>query len=257
MKTRPLNEHTLRSTPSSDTEWLMQAGDPPVVDVAHIEAVEAAVNNMSESMQDVIRAIYYEQIPYSELGERLGCSKTQAWRKAKQAEAALRAALEGNTTIMDRYKLYDFDTWDDAAWAIIQSYDQIAPRAGNIELIEWCGSKLVTCVRDGDKFESYMFNSIASECVAELKDRGRWQAGDFHMLLCSKQADYGHNNILAFGLTGVAVRMHDKIARLKNLLNRVALNEPMLDTWYDLIGYSVIAEMLFQDTFTLNLKENQ
>ena len=256
MKHKPLNEYTLRSSPSSETEWLMQRGDHEEGDMSHIFAVEAAVNNMSESMQEVIRAIYYEQIPYSELGERLGCSKTQAWRKAKQAEAALRAALQGDTVIMDRYDL--FSTWDDAAWSVIQSYDQIGPRAGDVGLIVWCGDKLAAVVRgEAKEFESYMFNSIANECVAELKDRGRWAPADFHMLLCSKQADYGHNNILAFGLTGVAVRIHDKIARLINLKGRAALNEPMLDTWYDLIGYAVIAEMLFQDTFTLNLKENQ
>ena len=36
--------------------------------------------------------------------------------------------------------------------------------------------------------------------------------------LCSKQRDYGPNNIARFGQSGLLLRLHDKVARLENLL---------------------------------------
>lgn len=76
-------------------------------------------------------------------------------------------------------------------------------------------------------------------------------------LLIRKQRDYGHENILAFGEMGVLVRANDKIARLKNLFKNDATpaNESVEDSWMDLAGYSMIALMLREGTFTLPLKE--
>ncbi len=73
-------------------------------------------------------------------------------------------------------------------------------------------------------------------------------------LVISKQHDYGHDNILAFGEFGVCVRATDKIGRWKTLLNKTAANEPRRDTWRDLGGYAIIAEMLYRDWFKLELK---
>lgn len=253
MKFVPLNEHRLQAKPTDEIEWLMQPFDSPDSDDNHNLVVEAALDSMPERMREILHAIFYEQIPYSELGERLGCSKPQAWRLTKAALAHLATIIQHNPTLNERYDMYT--CWEDAAAAVVESYDRVLPRAALIDVIDWCGNELARCMRDHKNLESFMFNSIAMEAVAELKDRGRWNMNDFLMLLCSKQADYGHQNILAFGLEGVAVRMHDKIARLKNLNGRQALNEPLLDTWYDLIGYATIAEMLYQNTFTLNLKD--
>jgi len=76
-------------------------------------------------------------------------------------------------------------------------------------------------------------------------------------LLISKQRDYGHNNILRFGVDGLIVRMNDKVARLENLLGngREPANESLADTFADIIGYSVIGLMLSDGTFTLELKD--
>lgn len=78
-------------------------------------------------------------------------------------------------------------------------------------------------------------------------------------LLVSKQRDYGHKNITMTGIIGLSVRMCDKIARLNNLLvNRTSLaaNEPIIDTWKDILGYAVISEMLLEGTFTTPLQED-
>lgn len=73
--------------------------------------------------------------------------------------------------------------------------------------------------------------------------------------LVSKQHDYGHDNILFAGADGVLVRAHDKIARIKNLLDRGsdAAHESLRDSWLDLAGYAVIGIMLMDGTFTRQL----
>lgn len=77
-----------------------------------------------------------------------------------------------------------------------------------------------------------------------------------HRTICSKQRDYGHGNILKFGLTGVVVRLSDKVERLKNLFGNEAApaNESVADTWLDIVGYCAIGMMLCDDTFSLQLQ---
>jgi hypothetical protein len=77
-------------------------------------------------------------------------------------------------------------------------------------------------------------------------------------LLCSKQHDYGHKNITNFGTIGVAIRVCDKIARIQNLENSgVYKNESLLDSYLDIIGYALIAVMLNENSFQLQLKTQQ
>ena len=75
-------------------------------------------------------------------------------------------------------------------------------------------------------------------------------------LIISKQHDYGHGNILAFGEFGVLVRASDKLERLKNLhrLGDCPENETVEDTWRDLAGYAIIALMLERKVFELPLE---
>ena len=73
--------------------------------------------------------------------------------------------------------------------------------------------------------------------------------------LISKQKDYGKNNISRFGTSGLLVRVHDKLARLQNLMQKsknnfntaIGINqvegESIIDTFIDIIGYSVIGLM--------------
>lgn len=75
-------------------------------------------------------------------------------------------------------------------------------------------------------------------------------------LVISKQHDYGHGNILKFGLLGVVVRISDKIERLKNLSMKAydpAVAESLDDTKMDIVGYCLIALMLLDGTFTKEL----
>lgn len=79
-------------------------------------------------------------------------------------------------------------------------------------------------------------------------------------LLASKQHDYGHDNILRYGVDGIKVRVSDKVCRLRNLLSRSgddgasgAMNEAIEDSFLDIVGYAVIAIMLEHHVFELPL----
>ena len=74
-------------------------------------------------------------------------------------------------------------------------------------------------------------------------------------LVVSKQKDYGHDNINAFGEFGLVVRTNDKIARLRNLQGKEGVTEPRIDAWKDIAGYAIIALMLDRGWFGLELKE--
>jgi len=85
-----------------------------------------------------------------------------------------------------------------------------------------------------------------------------FNADDMVALICRKQHDYGHGNILNFGVIGIGVRICDKIARIKNL-HQVACkanpkNESLVDSYHDIIGYAVIALMVEQGSFELKLR---
>jgi hypothetical protein len=75
-----------------------------------------------------------------------------------------------------------------------------------------------------------------------------------------KQHDYGPENIAKFGMWGLIVRLHDKIARLDNLLStkRKGFNsvsdETIYDTLLDVVGYSTVALLWINNWFLLPMK---
>lgn len=80
-------------------------------------------------------------------------------------------------------------------------------------------------------------------------------------ILINKQKDYGVKNIMMFGLSGIIVRMYDKIARLENLLTKsgnlfdaeqanAVHGESIIDTLIDIVGYSTIGLMIMTENTT-------
>lgn len=78
-----------------------------------------------------------------------------------------------------------------------------------------------------------------------------------HETLVRKQTDYGHDNIARFGSRGLLVRMHDKVARLENIVARGTdpKNESLFDNFMDVVGYSAIGCMWEADEFLLPLAD--
>jgi len=252
------NPDIYATEPRNEAEWLLQLGDIPYnTDTAHIDTVIQAVERLSPQSKLCVEAIFYERIPYSQLGERLGCSKPHAWRLAQKAMDELRRQLINQPSINRRYNM--FRNWNEACWSQLEEVNDVITITTSEEGLSHVQSLLVVYVDEkGDPFAPDihdLFKSVALHAISYLRDYDI-KLNDVHDLLCSKQADYGHENILAFGDIGICVRMSDKIARIKNLRNKNAMNESLMDSWLDLLGYAVIGLMLLADTFTLPLEKN-
>ena len=76
-------------------------------------------------------------------------------------------------------------------------------------------------------------------------------------LFAKKHLDYGMSNISAgtqlsndqekeFALTGLWYRLSDKVNRWKNMIinKRKANNEPLTDTYQDIVNYGIIAQLV-------------
>lgn len=71
------------------------------------------------------------------------------------------------------------------------------------------------------------------------------------LMLLSKHVDYGSKNISRApggALNGLRVRMHDKLARINNLLDKGVEpeNESLYDSFLDLANYAIIAQLVIQ-----------
>lgn len=77
-----------------------------------------------------------------------------------------------------------------------------------------------------------------------------------------KQNDYGPENISKFGMWGLIVRLHDKIARFENLMSKkrkganAVSDETVYDTLLDIVGYSTVALLWTRGDFFLPLEKD-
>ena len=89
----------------------------------------------------------------------------------------------------------------------------------------------------------------------ELSEEYKKMGNEMYEMFAAKHMDYGLNNIAlggdilnnekdkSFSLTGLAIRLTDKISRLKNLLvngKNFVKGEGMEDTFMDIANYGII-----------------
>ena len=77
---------------------------------------------------------------------------------------------------------------------------------------------------------------------------------ELYLLLLDKHHDYGPKNIAGSPggpLNGLRVRMHDKTARINNLIDnkQQARHEPLEDSFKDLANYAIIALLVLRGTW--------
>lgn len=166
-----------------------------------------------------------------------------------------------NTTIRKSVRLAD--SWEQSAaqWVMyLAGIDDERNRPLDITRLRECIDTLEAQYwRPGDSDDTqYFFESVACMAIHESRLRETWDTGELVATLCKKQHDYGHGNILKFGIYGVIVRMSDKVERLANLMGRntEGKNESTDDTLVDIVGYTVIALMLMDETFKLELGDD-
>jgi hypothetical protein len=158
----------------------------------------------------------------------------------------------------------EFETWDSAAAHFVGTiYDQVR-------------SKPKVSIPDLRKELDTFISSLWSSPGGNSAATARWSnlgANAFELsektsqpltvaevteTLWRKQHDYGPENVARFGRQGLMVRMHDKVARLENLIENdrmpAVAGEAERDTLMDIVGYSAIGMMWESHTFLLPLE---
>ena len=106
------------------------------------------------------------------------------------------------------------------------------------------------------KMETHEMERVASTVVEGLNvqtDMGREivkVALECIKLFDEKQLDYGSSNIAASGEIGIAVRLQDKVSRMRHSLLKgmrgkgEVNNEPLVDSYQDAANYGMIGMLL-------------
>ena len=154
-------------------------------------------------------------------------------------------------------------TWDEAASDAAAeihrrlSESSVLQTLPMVETLQWIEDDIRMLHRGAVK-PKQLLASIGALALVNATTRGTWseRAEDVAQLAARKHHDYGTDNILSFGTKGIAVRMNDKLARIRNLEGRStgAYNEALVDSWADLVGYSIVGLMVVDGTFTLPLE---
>jgi len=114
----PYHEVTIRGPrrPETPIEALMQAapGEDVRESVEELqpfrEAVASCIDQLSEQDRFIIDAVNTEMISLEELGERLGVTKTHAWRLRNSAMDSLRKIMLQDPTVLERLRNNDETT---------------------------------------------------------------------------------------------------------------------------------------------------
>lgn len=253
---------TADRNPDSDFEALMQTKpfeEPPTSNEELLvlrEAVASIVDNLEPRDLWIINACISEGKSLQKIADELNMTKTHVWRLRNQAFEKLKVAMSTDTTIRKSIRLAD--TWEQSAmqWVMYlagmedeERLDIDRLRSSITALEAVYGAQRQTAGTQNT------FTNIAVTAINEMRLMEIWDTGDMVSTLCRKQHDYGHGNINRFGMYGVIVRLSDKIERLENLKNKdtKAFHESTNDTLMDIVGYCVIALMILDDTFNLEL----
>ena len=114
----PYHEVTIRGPrrPETPIEALMQAapGEDVRESVEELqpfrEAVASCIDQLNEQERFIIDAVNTEMISLEELGERLGVTKTHAWRLRNSAMDSLRKIMLQDPTVLERLRNNDETT---------------------------------------------------------------------------------------------------------------------------------------------------
>jgi len=260
--------------PESDYEALMECppGKEPDESQEEMlvlrEAVAQAIGQLPNKHRKAILLTTYEGLSLKEAGKQMGYSDVHVMRMRDAAYDKLRQTLTMNIGIRRRYEMAK--TWEQSA---AQWVGHVASLSGeddkNLDfgLLRDRIDALIGIVFHNDQEpNSDAFIVVAVPVVKELRRQNEWDTADMTRLLAAKQHDYGHQNIDRFGLKGIVVRLNDKYERLANLEftkqflaggNTVApkVNETIVDTLTDIVGYCVVGLMVLDGTFKLELGE--
>ena len=125
----------------------------------------------------------------------------------------------------------------------------------------YLGTDNYSIMGDNRNLHSLLWGIIGASAILHCWKNGiELTEQEMATTLVRKQKDYGPKNIARFGLNGLTIRTHDKVARLENLLSKpmgvtnAVPNESIYDTLLDIGGYSAIGIMWIRNQFLIPLK---
>ena len=262
-----------RRQPSSEIEALMQTapGQEPIPSADEIlelrEAVAEAIESLPAKHRKTIQLLMYKGLSLREAGELLGYSDVHVMRLRNAAYGKLKEALTMNIILRRRYEMAS--TWHQSATQWCAHLGSLSKPNNKIDfktLHDRIDALIGITFHNNLEPNPDAFIAIATPVVSYLRANDWWDSAQMAQLLAHKQHDYGHGNIMRFGLKGIVVRLTDKYERLANLQftkdfledgGTVAplVNETIADTLHDIIGYCVVGLMVLDDTFKLSLGE--
>jgi hypothetical protein len=225
------------------------------------DAVMMHVEQLLPREQWIVNALMNEGRSLQSIADELSITKTHVWRLRNQAFKKLKETMSNDTTIRKSVRVAT--TWDQSAMQWLSYLSHIEPDryvlagADIPSLRTWIRALIVAERTTSPEHDAQkLFEYMAVSAINELKIIESWDLETVFQTLCSKQYDYGHENINKFGLYGIIVRLSDKVERYANLKNKYAKNESVFDTLLDIVGYCVVALMLIDKTFNLQLGED-
>lgn len=224
------------------------------------DAVMEHVEQLLPREQWIVNALMNEGRSLQSIADELSITKTHVWRLRNQAFKKLKETMSNDTTIRKSVRVAE--TWDQSAMQWLSYLSHIEPdmyvlgHADIPSLRTWITALTIAQKMPHTADTEKIFQSMAVSAINELKSIESWDLETVFQTLCSKQHDYGHENINKFGLYGIIVRLSDKVERYANLKNKYAKNESVFDTLLDIVGYCVVALMLIDQTFNLQLGED-
>lgn len=228
------------------------------------EAIWDAIEQLEPKHKFVVECMFVWGKSYNEIAEMMDYnSKSTVHGIMGTALKRLKEILEKDSRLdvalgKQQETHMTTETWADSAWKHIRAIDRGSDFEPDPTMFPLWFDSLGEAVRNNDAHHmNTLCNVIGLEAARFLNKENQWDMEAMLETLVRKQHDYGHKNILAFGLVGVAVRISDKIARYQNIIDSVGDNkvshETYLDTLMDMCGYAVIARMLADNTFELPL----
>lgn len=224
------------------------------------DAVSEHVLALNPREQWIVNAIINENKSLQDVADELGFTKTHIWRLRNQAFDKLRKTMEQDTTIRKAVRMAE--TWEQSAsqWLTYLSTPEPGTNPITIEDLEAYRDAASDIIMADLSTQNLplLFSRMATGTIARIRRDSMWTVGSMLATLCSKQHDYGHENINRYGMVGLTIRLSDKIERYKNLMSKNvdAMNESTHDTLVDIVGYCVVALMYLDGTFQLELGGN-
>lgn len=224
------------------------------------DSMVLVLKSLTDFEQWLIDCLVWQRMSLQQVADMLGTHKVEIFRMRNKVFDKIKHVLYLNLSIRER--LVMASSWDDSAQQLCVAISNSATSPGQMDLdyLDKSRDWLVKSTKEettDDVDVATCFTYIAMHAWNELRHRKIADAGKMAKTLCAKQHDYGHDNIRRFGIYGIIVRLSDKIERYRNLLNRenAVPNESIADTVEDIVGYCVVANMLLDGSFNLELNE--